>query len=268
MESKEGNMPKLIFFDIDGTIWDADMKIPDSTAEAIRRLKGNGHKTFICSGRARSNICSKHLLKLPFDGIVASCGNHVEMDGQVLYERILPPGLVRRCISLLKECHMPVVLEGPEYHWIDEKGFEEDPYVLYLFQEMGSKALPLKGYSDDIRINKFSADILPKTDYGRIKRELEGEFDMLEHEGNVVEFVPKGTSKATGIEWLCRHLGVGVEDTYAVGDSVNDLDMLRFVGHSIAMGNASGPVKEAASFVTTDIHKDGVYRAMESCGLI
>ena len=91
---------------------------------------------------------------------------------------------------------------------------------------------------------------------------------ILEHEGHVVEFVPKGTSKATGIDWLCRHMGIKNEDTYAIGDSVNDLDMLSFVGHGIAMGNGTPPAKEAAEFVTTDIYDDGIKHAMEHYGLI
>ena len=77
-----------------------------------------------------------------------------------------------------------------------------------------------------------------------------------------MECVPKGTSKATGIAWLCKYLGVPREETYAIGDSVNDLDMLAYVGHGIAMGNATQPPKEAAEFVTTDIHEDGIRNAM------
>ncbi len=261
-------MQKMIFFDIDGTIWDENMRIPHSTVRTIAELRANGHKTFLCSGRARGNIRSKELLALGFDGIVAACGNHIEMNGKILYERILPKELVERVILLLRECHMPVVLEGPKYHWIDEKGFEEDPYVVYLFQEMGKTARILKGYEEDIRINKFSADILPDTDYERIKRELSEEFDILEHEGNVVEFVPKGTSKATGIAWLCEHFGAKREDTYAIGDSVNDLDMLQYAGHGIAMGNGTQIAKEAAEYVTSDIHKEGIRNAMRHYGLI
>lgn len=261
-------MQKLIFFDIDGTIWDGKMRIPVSTVRTISQLKKNGHKTFLCSGRARGNIRSQKLLDMGFDGILAACGNHVEMNGEIIYENILDANLVRKAVELLRECHMPVVLEGPQYHWIDEEGFEDDPYVAYLFQEMGQSALPLRGYTEDIRVNKFSADILADTDYERIKRELQGAFAFLEHDGNVVEFVPKGTSKASGIQWLCDYLGVDAADTYAVGDSVNDLDMLKFVGHGIAMGNASQPAKEAAEYVTSDIHEDGIYRAMVHYGLI
>jgi hydroxymethylpyrimidine pyrophosphatase-like HAD family hydrolase len=114
----------------------------------------------------------------------------------------------------------------------------------------------------------MSGDILPTTDYEGIKRELGADFDFLEHEGNVVEIIPKGSSKATGIEWLCNYLGVEREDTYAVGDSINDLDMLCYAGHGIAMGNGTAPAKEAAEFITTDIHDDGIRNAMLHYGLI
>ena len=261
-------MSKLVFFDIDGTIWDDHMEIPQSTIDTIAKLKENGHKTFLCSGRARGNICSKKMMDLGFDGIIAACGNHVEMDGEIIYEKLLSEETVKKIISLLKDCKMPVVLEGPKYHWIDEKGFEADPFVLYLFQDMGDHAKVLNGYEADIRINKFSGDIIEGTDFERIKKEVEAEFDVLRHEGNVVEFVPKNTSKATGIKWLCEYLKVPVEDTYAIGDSINDLDMLEFVGHGIAMGNATEPAKEAAEFVTRDLHEDGIFHAMKHYGLI
>jgi hypothetical protein len=133
---------------------------------------------------------------------------------------------------------------------------------------MGKCAIPLDGYREGMEINKFSADILKKTDYKRIQEEIGDIFDFLEHEGNVVEAVPKGSSKATGIAWLCDYLGVDAADTYAVGDSVNDLDMLEFVGHGIAMGNGTQPAKQAAEYITSEIHEDGIYRAMQHYGLI
>lgn len=261
-------MQKLIFFDIDGTLWDEHMKIPESTIPTLKRLQKNGHKIFLCSGRARGNIRSKELLGVGFDGIIAACGNHVELNGKIIYENILSPELTENVISIVRECRMPVVLEGPEHHWIDRDGFREDPYVLYLFRELGESAKPLDGYSEEMRINKFSGDILPDTDYAALRERLGMNFDFLEHEGNVVEFVPKGNSKATGIRYLCDYLQVDREDTYAIGDSVNDLDMLTYVGHGIAMGNATAPAKETAEYVTTDIHEDGILHAMEHYGLI
>lgn len=72
------------------------MQIPESTIPTIKQLQKNGHKTFLCSGRSRSNINDKRLLGIGFDGIVAACGNHVEMDGKVLYENILSPELTEK----------------------------------------------------------------------------------------------------------------------------------------------------------------------------
>ena len=102
-----------IFFDIDGTLWDEKMQIPESTIPTIKQLQKNGHKTFLCSGRSRSNINDKRLLGIGFDGIVAACGNHVEMDGKVLYENILSPELTEKIVRVMEECRMPIVLEGP-----------------------------------------------------------------------------------------------------------------------------------------------------------
>ena len=83
-------MAKLIFFDIDGTLWDEHMHIPASTITTLKKLQSNGHKIFLCSGRAKSNIKDPRLVGIGFDGIVAACGNHIEVDGKVIYENILP----------------------------------------------------------------------------------------------------------------------------------------------------------------------------------
>ena len=261
-------MSKFIFFDIDGTIWDDDMNIPESTRKTISLLKENGHKTFICSGRGRANIVSEELLGLGFDGIIASCGNHIEMDGKILYEVILSEEILKKTITILEENNMPAVFEGPKAHWIDEERIEDKSYIEYLKSQMGENAKTLNGYEEGIRANKFSAQMLGKENYPKVKELLKEDFSLLEHPNGVVEFIPKDSSKATGIQWLCDYFGVDIEDTYAIGDSVNDLDMIKKAGHGIAMGNGTDIVKENAEYVTSDIHEDGIYNAMKYYHLI
>ena len=79
----------LLFFDIDGTLWDYKNWIPDTTKEGIRRAKENGHKCFINSGRARSFISNKELLGLGFDGIVSAGGCMIEKDGEIIFNRLI-----------------------------------------------------------------------------------------------------------------------------------------------------------------------------------
>ena len=260
-------MRKIVFFDIDGTLWDETNTIPESTKDALVKLRENGHLAVLCSGRSRGNIRSPKLMDLGFDGVIASCGNHVEYHGQMIHERILSPEELQRTLKTCKECKFPLVLEGPKKLWLDEEGFEGDPYVDYLLEELGEDAIFLHGYTPDIYVNKFSSLILPETDFDRVQEELGDFLDFIIH-GVVVEAVPKNTSKATGIEILCQHLGIAKEDTFAIGDSINDLDMLQFVGHGISMGNGSQVAKDAAEYVTTDLHNNGVYNALSHYGLI
>ena len=207
------------------------------TLEAVAALKANGHLAFICTGRARASVRSEKLLNMGFDGIIAACGNYIEMDGKVIYENDLSADMVQKVIRV-------------------------------LFESLGEHAHIIRGYDGEIRINKFSADVIDGTDYERVKAEFADDFLILEHVENVVEFVPKGTSKATGIKWLCNHLDIPLDETYAIGDSVNDLEMLESVGHGIAMGNSMPPVKEIAEYVTSDISDDGVKNALKHYGLI
>ena len=65
-----------------------------------------------------------------------------------------------------------------------------------------------------------------------------------------------------------EEIGIAKEDTYAFGDSANDVEMLEFVAHGIAMGNGTDVAKNAAEFITTDIHKDGIWNGLKHYGLI
>ena len=82
------------------------------------------------------------------------------------------------------------------------------------------------------------------------------------------EVVPKGCSKAGGIDYIVEHLGESLDDCYVFGDSTNDLSMLTHVKNSIAMGNSYPEVLANTSYVTTPIERDGIRNALKHFGLI
>ena len=61
---------KALFFDIDGTLWDWNNKIPESTVQALYRLRKNGHLTFLCSGRSRAYIQNPRLFEIGFVSVL------------------------------------------------------------------------------------------------------------------------------------------------------------------------------------------------------
>jgi hydroxymethylpyrimidine pyrophosphatase-like HAD family hydrolase len=72
-------MKKAVFFDLDNTLWvETTGRMPESTKEAMRRLKENGVYIFLCTGRTRGFIRNKKILDLEFDGFVTGCGTHVD----------------------------------------------------------------------------------------------------------------------------------------------------------------------------------------------
>lgn len=262
-------MSKYVFFDIDGTLWDENMIVPESTKTAIRQLQANGHKAFICTGRAMGNVNDPQFDEIGFDGFIAACGNHVEMDGKILYERNMSYEDVKAIYDASRKHNMPIIYEGTKYQWLDREGFDGDSYIDYIVENLKDSAIFLDDCDlKDIHANKFSALVKENTNYKAIKTALSDRFDFLNHGEGIIEAVPVETSKATGIQWLCEYLNIPREYTYAIGDSINDLEMLRFAGHSIAMGNASQVAKDAAEYVTTHIHENGIPNALKHYGLI
>lgn len=259
-------MKKAVFFDIDGTIWNDRMQIPDSTKASIRALREAGNYAFLCSGRGRASIQSEELTEIGFDGVIASCGTHIDFQGETVFEQLLSKEQVTHVLTVIKKNHVLAVLEGPRYIYVDADDFCDDPYVSYLKKELQEAVKPITGTAE-LEINIGAVD-LKGADLKSVRGELEKEFDVIVHDDWLIEILQRGHSKATGIERVCGLLGIKKTDTYAFGDSANDLEMLAYVAHGIAMGNGSKEAKQAAEFVTTDIMEDGIQAGLKHYGLI
>lgn len=278
---------KVVFFDIDGTIWDYSGNIPDSAKRGISQLKSRGHIPVICTGRAMGHVRDKKLLSLGFEGVVAACGAHVEYNGRMLYEYFLPDEITKEVVNLSNKYHVPIVLEGRQKHWISAWGFKHDDFVDRMKELLGEDAVIFNEYTPDMIVNKFSGDIVLSSDYENFKNHMPQGIDMIYHElsqdngirqaenGNdpervtgVFEAVCEGSSKAHGMKVLCDFLGVDIKDTYAFGDSNNDLEMIEAAGTGIAMGNSSDALKKRADYITDDLSDDGLYNALAHFELI
>ncbi len=89
-------------------------------------------------------------------------------------------------------------------------------------------------------------------------------YDVLESSEGNLEFVLPHTTKGTAVEALANHWGYTPDEVMTIGDSENDLSMIRFAGASVAMGNARDNVKAVARYETTDNNHYGVARALYS----
>ncbi|MDA1475704.1 Cof-type HAD-IIB family hydrolase [Bacillus changyiensis] len=253
---------KIIFFDIDGTIYDHDKQIPKSTKKTIQNLKEYGHHLFIASGRAPF-MMTEVSEELGIDSFVSYNGQYVLYEGEVIYKNPLPTQSLQVLLDHSEQYGHPLVFMGEEGMGTN---VADHPYI---HEGMGS--LKLKHpkldrfyYKDrDIFQVLLFCDKSEEMMYRHFR-----EFDFVRWHKCSTDILPASGSKAEGIKKVIEKLPFGITDTVAFGDGLNDLQMIEFVNTGIAMGNAVPELKDVAHFVTKPVDEDGIAYAVEALGLL
>lgn len=268
------NHGDICFFDIDGTLAWQDPKLvqelpegerdlspyPNETvAQAIRAFVANGNKAFICTGRALSCIHPK-LLDLPWAGVVCLAGGYAELEGRIVRNAAISPGLLQRLAPYLEQSGEEIRFEGLNRVVRMSADAPEAPGYA---RTSGDAVTQLKHYN--------AYKILMSTPLAnRIAQDKElGPllcFNELELE--VTEISPRECTKRAGIEAVLDALGPDHGTVYGIGDASNDIALMETVDVGIAMGNAPDFLKEKANYVTDSIDHDGIVTALEHFGLI
>ena len=260
---------KILFFDIDGTLITKDtFKMPDSARRALRKAKENGHLVYVNTGRVYS-IIDPYIREIGFDGYVCGCGTYIQSGEEILLEKEIEEQECKRIIQLLKDCKIDAVLEAKEDVFFENK--ENLPTDFTRMREHFAKS----GYgvkknwdSDSVIFDKLFAMANSESNVSLFHKELEEKYDIIDRGNNCVEVIPKGYSKGTGIKYLLDYHNIPHENSFAFGDSSNDLPMLEYVANSIAMGDSDSSVYDVATFITKDVKDDGIEFALEHFGII
>lgn len=262
----QGSSIKAAFFDIDGTL--AAVKshiIPDSTREALRRLREKGISCILSTGRHPLEVEEENILPgLTFDGGVWLTGQFCELHGKCV---------LVNCFSALQLERLKKFLERRGRSCIF---MEKDAMYCNLVDEriereqrrIGTAVPPVRDL-DGLEKRKI-LQAIPFID-GEEERELLAllpDCRLTRWGEGVVDFLPAGGGKEQGILAVCEELGITPEQVIAFGDAENDIAMLQLAGIGVAMGNGEQGAKEAADYVTDRIEEDGVWKALVRFGII
>ncbi len=269
---------KYIFLDIDGTLFDhRKYAIPKSAYQAVELARRAGHKVFICTGRTCCLL--DHVKDMDYDGVVAAAGAYAQIKEEIIYEDSIPypemEEIMRFCISN----GVSYVLEG-------KKGIYMHSMVRDYFFEGEGRDCPgheffkqpavydMEDYDPETEtIYKFCIYSLKEEALMEIEKKYGAGYQFIHsipNEGSLhcVEVMSVRNNKAGGIRKILEYYGGCMEDTVAIGDSMNDLEMIKECAVGIVMGNGDGKLKAYADYVTSDIDKDGVYQGLEHYGLL
>lgn len=259
-----------IFFDIDGTILpEDDGIIPESTIEAICKAKENGHYTFINTGRTYPAVDS-YIKDISFDGFVCGCGTNIYFHGQELMKQELGTEKSKEIVQDLMKYGIDGILEGRNaIYYRRECLSQKVDRIKHSRDTFGNQDDFQKLWDDEhITFDKMALWTVESSDFEGFHEKYKDEFEFIHREVDFYELVPTGYSKATGMEYISKYLNIPKEHTIGVGDSMNDISMLEAAGISIAMGNSNPYLLDKVTYVTADIHADGIYKALEHYNII
>lgn len=256
----------LVFFDIDGTLLDHNHQAPASAVDAIAQLRANGHLAFINTGRCMAMI-NHEILDIGFDGIIAACGTHISYGSQTLQNVLMPQEQLQDAVELMVENHIDFWLEGPEKVFIES--FRPSPFMrtfIEIFSNWPNMFTEIS--AGNLKANKFSYQLNKQSRFDLVESFFREHFDMIIHGDDHGEVIPRGFSKATGMDFIKKHLNCPDVMTFAFGDSLNDLDMLKAADVGIAMGGSLRHLIAHSNHLTDTPADDGIANALRHYQLI
>jgi len=266
---------RLIALDIDGTLVDDDIVLQDRTVATIRRAMQRGLRVSLVTGRMT-------LSAVQFASILGLTDAVIGMQGGLIREM---PRRVGRVGKLLRHRPLDPAVARDAVAWSRARGL--DPHVNHL------ERLVIR--ADDPQVDDYSAFLgaratrvpdliawiqrpvtklvsvgppgLPASALDDARAAFAGRADVTVAHPRFLEFVAPGVSKGEAVRWLARRSGVSLGAVLAVGDQLNDLEMIAAVGHGAAMPTSPEAVIEGARYVAPPLEEEGAAQLIERLAL-
>jgi hypothetical protein len=257
---------KLIALDLDDTLLDDRQQVTERTQEALRRAMGAGVAVTIATGRMFQSALpfARQLeLKLP---LIAYNGALIRdrISGETIFHQPIEIGLAQELADLFRQ-------RG----WYLQKYVDDRLYVAELDENARFyadyakvEAIPLG--TEFYRMTTAPTKMLTMGEpdelaaiAAEVAANYAGGLYLAPSKHRYLEIVDARVNKGRALGLLAGMLDIDASAVLAIGDSMNDVDMLEFAGIGVAMGNANAKVKSVADFVTSSNAEDGVAAAVE-----
>lgn len=257
---------KIVVTDIDGTLYSHHSNsVPLSAVKAVEELQAKGIKVFLCSGRNLYLIRRSGVLDfITPDGYITMNGANAIIDDKIIYRYPIPSSEVDALIKFAKRLKFGLTLieeDAGHINMVDER-------VISAHEKYNTRFPQPRTFPDHYdRVVYQAIAFCDELDESLFLPHLKG-CKTARWDEFAVDIMPKDGDKAKGILAMLEYYDLQPENVLALGDGLNDVEMLQFSGISIAMGNARPEVKAVADYVTDHIDDDGWANALKHYGII
>jgi Cof subfamily protein (haloacid dehalogenase superfamily) len=267
-------MKKILFTDLDGTLLNNDKQVSDGNRAAIQRLLDAGHYLVVSTGRPVKSgfkVVQRLGLTMPGCYMIAYNGGTIFdcSEQKILTEKTFPLEYVQYLFKEANEYGIHIQTYGEDDKVLTTKDSPELQYYLKgnrnaLDYEIHENVCELL-VKDPYKVLLINMDEEKLLDFRNEHQEwAEGKCESTFSSRQLLEYLPKGVNKGSGVRMLCEMLEVKIENTYAAGDERNDISMIETAGVGIAMKNAVDEVKAVADYITeNDNDHDGIAEVID-----
>ncbi len=257
---------RLVALDIDGTIRSQEHGISDRTRAAIEAVGRAGAVITVATGRMfHSALASTEGLGLT-SPIVSFQGAHVANPetGEVLWHRPLTRDMVLEALEALNGWDSEIVASIGDQAYVNmmtpwAAGYNErNQGRIRVMDDLAAVA--------DMSPSRLFA-VGDPSDIAELESRLQETFDSRLHITRSLptfcEILHPEGGKHNALQWLCDRLGIARSQTVAFGNGYNDVDMLRWAGLGVAVGDALPEVLDVADIVAAPLDEDGAAQVLE-----
>ena len=260
----------VVFFDVDGTIIDNKTQIiPNSTVNAVKKLREKGHIPVINTGRPYTHI-DPRIRAIPFSAWICACGSEIWLEHKRIFYEVPSLETCVYTIESVRQCGMQAVYEADHGLVLSDGIYSQHPLCVKKINIMKDRGFTIREVETlaEPQFIKFMCYEWLGCDRNEFLRRMAGKFEGVDRGKGRLEFISCGCDKAQGMHILMDHLGIPMEDSLAIGDSTNDLPMLRTAYHTACMGDGMEELKKEAEYITAPVLDNGVEKAMQHFKLI
>ena len=248
--------PRIIFFDIDGTLIDMEKKqVTPLMLDTLHRLQANGIRLAIATGRSPMTVPLWDFPGVQFDVLVTFNGAYCYDKDRVLFASPIPAEDVRTLRRNAAALGRPLCVATEST--LAANGNEQD---LDDYFAVAKIPVPVTPDFDTIASGTVYQIMMGgrKDEYSRILQDVRGA-KIAAWWDRAVDIIPANGGKGIAVEKVLEFYGIDKADSMAFGDGNNDIEMFGAVGTGVAMANASDRLKAVAADTCRDVKEDGVY---------